>query len=375
MHPWGAIVMQDIRYQFFISSTFDDLREERQQVIQAVLELGHIPVGMEIFPSADEEPWNLIRRTISESDYYIVLSGGRYGSTFADGVSFTEREFDFATELHIPIIGFIRRSPFDLPEARREDDPCRRERLLQFHSKIRQRYVRTWETVDELGLQALKAINYSTRMQPRTGWIRADRARSAADLEKLEQLRNDIEELEAEIKELTDENDKLRGYLRRAVIPDEEIAPPLLAQGDDLLSVAVRYKDGEEQVLGRVDITWDECFAAVGPTLYQRIHWRGYSGKFEFETAFAALLKRKLQLEGQRVAGYDRSEIERILFQFKQLGYMRMAVGKQGESGWTLTSVGETYLTKLLTQKRKLAPDAVPEPIRDGSVEQQGDEA
>jgi len=43
------------KYQIFVSSTYDDLKKERDQVIKASLEMGHIPVGMEMFSAADEE--------------------------------------------------------------------------------------------------------------------------------------------------------------------------------------------------------------------------------------------------------------------------------------------------------------------------------
>ncbi|MBP6733269.1 MAG: DUF4062 domain-containing protein [Chromatiaceae bacterium] len=45
----------DKRYQVFVSSTYADLQHERQQVIQALMEMGCIPAGMELFPAADEE--------------------------------------------------------------------------------------------------------------------------------------------------------------------------------------------------------------------------------------------------------------------------------------------------------------------------------
>ena len=57
------------RYQVFVSSTYDDLREERAEVIQALLELDCIPAGMELFPAGDDEQWKVIRRVIDESDY------------------------------------------------------------------------------------------------------------------------------------------------------------------------------------------------------------------------------------------------------------------------------------------------------------------
>ncbi len=38
-----------VKYQIFVSSTYEDLKKERDQVIKASLEMGHIPVGMEMF--------------------------------------------------------------------------------------------------------------------------------------------------------------------------------------------------------------------------------------------------------------------------------------------------------------------------------------
>lgn len=57
------------RYQVFVSSTYEDLQEERAEAIQALLELDCMPAGMELFPAANEQQWNWIRRITDESDY------------------------------------------------------------------------------------------------------------------------------------------------------------------------------------------------------------------------------------------------------------------------------------------------------------------
>lgn len=44
----------DKRYQVFVSSTYTDLKEERQHVIQVLTEMGCVPAGMELFPAADD---------------------------------------------------------------------------------------------------------------------------------------------------------------------------------------------------------------------------------------------------------------------------------------------------------------------------------
>ena len=72
----------DRRYQVFVSSTYEDLREERREVMQALLALDCIPTGMELFPAADDDSWTHIQRFIAGCDYYVVIVGtvGTHGS-------------------------------------------------------------------------------------------------------------------------------------------------------------------------------------------------------------------------------------------------------------------------------------------------------
>ncbi|MDO8379603.1 DUF4062 domain-containing protein [Phenylobacterium sp.] len=344
----------DVRYQFFISSTFEDLREERQQVIQAVLELGHIPVGMEIFPSAEEAPWDVIRQTIKDSDYYIVLSAGRYGNVFPDGVSFTEREFDLASELKIPITGFIHATPLDLPKAKREDEPQQRRRLSSFHDKIRHRYVRTWSTTEDLGLQASKAIIHATRNHPRTGWVRADQARSTADLARIEELRAEIDELNKKLEDANSEQQQLQDLIRSTVLAEEDISPDLLAQGSDEITFPISYTLDGKKYREDIRFTWDECIAAIGPDLYGRMHWRDFQGRYAFESSLNPLLRRHFSgPQEAKTLRYDRGDIERLMFQFKQLGIIMIGTADNGSTGWTLTPGGEAHVTKLLVRLKE----------------------
>lgn len=40
------------KFQVFVSSTYSDLRNERQACVQAILTAGHIPAGIELFSNA-----------------------------------------------------------------------------------------------------------------------------------------------------------------------------------------------------------------------------------------------------------------------------------------------------------------------------------
>ena len=98
------------KYQIFVSSTYEDLKEHRDLVIKAILEMGHIPVGMEMFSAADEQQWSIIKRQIDQSDYYVVIIANRYGSVTDEGVSYTEKEYDYAVSQGAPNLGLYFRS-------------------------------------------------------------------------------------------------------------------------------------------------------------------------------------------------------------------------------------------------------------------------
>ena len=85
------------KLQVFISSTYSDLRDERQAAVEAVLKAGHIPAGMELFTAGDKSQMKTIERWIDESDVYMLILGGRYGSIEAStGKSYTELEYEYA---------------------------------------------------------------------------------------------------------------------------------------------------------------------------------------------------------------------------------------------------------------------------------------
>ena len=81
----------DKRYQVFVSSTYADLKNERQKVLQTLMEMDCIPSGMELFPATDQEQWEFIQTVINDCDYYLLIIGGRYGTTTDEGISYTEK--------------------------------------------------------------------------------------------------------------------------------------------------------------------------------------------------------------------------------------------------------------------------------------------
>lgn len=85
------------KLQVFISSTYIDLIAERQAAVEAILDAGHIPAGMELFQAGSQSQKETIERWIDESDVYLLILGSRYGSIEPDSkMSYTHWEYDYA---------------------------------------------------------------------------------------------------------------------------------------------------------------------------------------------------------------------------------------------------------------------------------------
>ena len=190
------------KYQIFISSTYEDLQKERDEVAKAVLEIGDIPVGMEMFSAADEAQWKLIQRQIKQSDYYVVIVAHRYGST-VDGVSYTEKEYDYAAELGVPVLGFVIDSEADWPPKYIDIDPEARQRLDAFKAKVKSRMVSFWANADSLAGRVLAALGKQKILSPQPGWVRADNFPGP-------EVMSELGKLGKEVARLSEENAALR---------------------------------------------------------------------------------------------------------------------------------------------------------------------
>lgn len=162
------------KYQVFISSTYDDLKTAREKAIDAILRLEHIPIGMELFNAGDDEQWKFIQRAIDNTDYYVLIVGFRYGSVTETGISYTEKEYDYALSKKIPIMAFIKDRKMPTTVDERETEKKYQKKLDTFISKVQKKEVNYWKTSDELFAQITSSLINQIKLTPRTGWISAD---------------------------------------------------------------------------------------------------------------------------------------------------------------------------------------------------------
>lgn len=114
-------LMDNIKYQVFISSTYSDLMNERKQVLDILLMADCIPAGMENFVATDDEQFNVIKKVIDLCDYYVLILGRRYGSVNeTTGISYTEMEYNYAIDKGIPVLVFALDDSVEIDDEKKE---------------------------------------------------------------------------------------------------------------------------------------------------------------------------------------------------------------------------------------------------------------
>lgn len=247
--------MHTKRYSVFISSTFEDLREERRAVQDGIIEVGDFPVQMESFPASDQDAFELITSLLDQCDYYVLIIGGRYGSLSEDGLSFTHKEFRYAVEKHIPVLVMLHGDLGTISADKTERTEDGRKRLESFISEASLgRTRKTWRTIGDLKTAVLNALGNAKQTKPRTGWVRGD---TVANVDVLEQLN-----------EVRQENAKFREELGTLEVHIPHIPLPPIEEALEVEFMSNRpQRQGGYGSSGAIVTTWLSLFLHVHPNI------------------------------------------------------------------------------------------------------------
>jgi hypothetical protein len=344
------------RYQVFISSTFSDLKDERQSVLRAILELDHMPAGMELFPAADDSAWQLIKDVIDASDYYVVIVGGRYGSLDEKGIGYTEKEYDYALETGKPVLPLLHEKPGSLAREKTETDAAAWKKLTQFREKVEKRHTCVyWKTAEELKAKVIIGITTAIKRSPAVGWVRADRIPTEATLADVLALRTRIAELEKE-------------QASDAARPPKGTED--LVQGDDTFRIDFDFTsrdptdpypyEKDRPWEAWIEPSWNDIFGVIAPMMIHE------SSDAEVRKAIQGFIieraKREFQddkdLKGMQFMKFvfRSQQIETILVQFRALSLIEESARprsvKDTRTYWRLTKHGDNLMTKLRAIRR-----------------------
>jgi hypothetical protein len=326
------------KYQVFVSSTFSDLEAERGLVIKAILEMGHIPVGMEMFSAADEEQWNIIKKQIDQSDYYVVILAHRYGTCDSAGLSFTEKEYDYALSQKMPTLGFVLESSVSWPREKSETDRAVIERLDAFKTKVKDKPVSFWKNGEDLYGRCSIALMKAFNAYPREGWVRASLAQDVSASKELVRLSAENAELRARVQELESFADDHR-----------QIDKVIGVMRGNTKRISVYKKTSTAWELGRA-VTLYQIFEVLAPELQVE------QGLADIARFVATNILRVPFAELRRTWPTPRNTIRSLLADLSALGCVEPSSRKKPvadtEEYWSLSEFGSSLLAQM--RRRRL---------------------
>lgn len=345
-------MVTDKRFQVFISSTFRDLVNERQAVLKGVLELDHMPAGMELFPAADDSAWQLIKDVIDASDYYVLIIGGRYGSLDDTGIAYTEKEYDYAVLCKKAVIPLLHENPDNLPRDKTETDIVAWEKLQSFRKKVENNHTCVyWNSPDDLKAKLIVGLTSTLKRSPAIGWVRADKIPSGASIADALALRERVSELEEQLKRLQTE------------------PPPGtddLLQGNEAFELNLRF---EARISGtfngtkytaKLRPTWNQIFAGVAPVLISEATEQDLRAAFykNFVRISKETYENSEGIEGKELVHFkfNDDEIDTCLVQLRALGLIKESDKKRSirdtATYWALTPYGDLKMVQLRALRR-----------------------
>jgi hypothetical protein len=195
------------KFQVFVSSTFNDMRTERQAAVEAILEAGHIPAGMELFTAGDESQLDTIKRWIEGSDVYLLVLGGRYGSLEPkSGKSYIHVEYEYALELEKPVFAVVVAEPaldekvktFGRGAIEESNGPL----LQQFRKLVLSKTSRFFDDPKDIKIAVHQKLAELSARTDIVGWVRGDETNNAQLATELAALSQENRTLRARVEAL-----------------------------------------------------------------------------------------------------------------------------------------------------------------------------
>lgn len=267
----------------------------------------------------------------------ILIIGGRYGSLSKEGISYTQKEYEFATYSGIPCISFLHNKPDLIPVGKTDKDKIKSELLENFKKLVSEKMIRHWETPEQLGSIVSRSLVKLIKTKPRIGWVKSDRISS-------EESSLEILKLKEEIQALKDKID----YESNKQIES-------LAQGEDLFEIHYKFLKSQNVNLksSSIKISWNNIFAKTCTIFINEATEEDYKSKL---ASYILYLEKKNILDIKKVLVIIDDFIS-ILIQFKALGLIEKSVKnrsvKDNNTYWKLTNKGDDLLTNLRAIKKQ----------------------
>lgn len=200
------------KLQIFISSTYTDLQDERQAAVEAILGSNNIPAGMELFKAGNNSQWETIKKWINDSDIYMLILGGRYGSIEPTSKkSYTQLEYEYAVSQDIPLFATVLSDNFI---KRKEDSSSNPDDISEHSNKylydefkklVMSKMVKIVDDCKDIKLAIHESLSELKEDYDFEGWTRGVSDSTYNNLmEQNSKLLQEVNELKEQLKQKTD---------------------------------------------------------------------------------------------------------------------------------------------------------------------------
>ncbi|AHD00227.1 DUF4062 domain-containing protein [Leisingera methylohalidivorans] len=336
--------MSKKKYQVFLSSTYSDLRAERDAITRTLFEMGCIPIGMEAFPAADEEQFEFIKKIIDETDYYILVIKARYGSIAPDGISYTEKEYLYAKEKGIPVLAFVHNNPQALDGNETDlQDSLKAENFFRFRNEVtNSRLVKMWDDPGTLPAFVVLALNRAMTENPGIGWTRGPTVDSDQTLLQIVSLQNELKEAKEKIRDFEGQQ--------------QEISNIAGIETDIPLTVEPWLYNHQGSTIRGTDVTvttsLEKIFSTLSPNMIEPLNQDAASNIMALEATDQNRPSKAIEYKYR----LERETLNTARLQLEALGlitvYRSKTVGGDVANFWQLTKLGVSEMRRLRVLKR-----------------------
>lgn len=183
----------------FVCSTYSDLAEEREAVLQALRKLQHQHDSMEFFGARTNLPIETCLEEVRRSDVLVVILGYRYGSLVPEmDISFSEAEYREGHRLGKPCLVYLRDENVPILPKYIERDSEKIKLLDRFKNILQSRHtVAIFKDSHDLSVSVVADLS-------RTAQALEDSAKAEEEEEKLKSPISPLEEINQIIEEAID---------------------------------------------------------------------------------------------------------------------------------------------------------------------------
>jgi hypothetical protein len=312
------------------------MKDERQAAVLAVLEAGHIPAGMELFAAGNESQLETIKRWIDDSDVYLLVLGGRYGSIEPNSKkSYIELEFDHALERDKSLFSLvIKEDALDDKTKRygREAiETANQSKLDLFRKKVLSFTSGIYEDEKDIRLGVQKSLNENAKDSALIGWTR----KQAANEDTVSTISENPSLAISELKQVLSDNMDF----------------PELPEVSDVVTIGLNvYGGGYNSAPVTVRGTWANFFPLFAASL--SVDYSDWNDEFFFSVdrrasgrALAELISNTLNGPASINAFVVERDFEKLHVYFVEAGLMSDGTGREPFEGFGAKLIRRVAIT------------------------------